>query len=483
MKKSAFKYISKVFVSLICILYIFLPINNIVYAQDNSGEVLGDATTFTDSQKTLLLAKPAVVQVSNIITGQIVIQATLANSLGAPGIAGMYYEFTLGFGGSGFFITDNGYLITNGHVAQPDNDIIAYYAIAQLAESIYRDAIIIMWENTYGYTPTESEVDAAFDIILNQTYGGSFEAMVNDLYSTDYRGGNLKMESVKNNNFIQTGAVSGTEKVVKELGKAANVIDTLYDGDFDSSDIALLKVEGANFPTVELGSSQNVQIGSELYVIGYPGVVDQTTGYFTDVESSLEPTITKGIISAKKTLVDGTEAFQTDAAISGGNSGGPALDSNGKVIGMATWTISEYEGVESYNFLISIESIQKLLSKNNITPNEGLTSKKWEEALNEYSSKCYTNAKKKFEETKNLYPDNVDVEDFLTKCQTAIDKGEDKCLSKIEPWMYILGAVCCGLGFLVFIIIVFVFIIKGKKKKDSNVSSEVKKEAKEESKK
>jgi len=284
----------------------------------------------------------------------------------------------------------------------------------------------------------------------------------------------LKMDSVKFNNYIQTGAVVGTQTYVQEYGKAATIVDTLYEGDYDSKDLALLKVEGSNFPTVELGSFENVQIGSEVYVIGYPGVVEEGTGYFTDVESELEPSITKGIISAKKKLVDGTEAFQTDAAVSGGNSGGPALDVNGNVIGVATWGLGAYQGAESYNFLISIEKVQNLLSQNNITPTKGLATQKWEEALDQYSQKCYTNAKKKFEEAKNLYADNVDIDDFITNCQEAIDRGEDECLPAYSTWMIIGGAVCCLLGIVAVGVIIFVVFISKKKKKGEEVPKEEK---------
>jgi len=464
MKQSACKYWHKVTLVTMCFISLFISISpGKVFAEEN-GVVLGDATTFTDSQRNLLIAKPAVVQITNIVTGQMTIQSTLASALGAPSMAGMYYEFGIGLGGSGFFVTDDGYLLTNGHVADPEDDLVAYYALAQLYESIYRDAIIVMWESSYGYTPSESEVADTFDYILWQSYGGDTDAMIIDLYATNYKGGDLKMDNVKNNNYIQTGAVSGTEKVVKELGKAANLVDTLYDGDFDSNDIALLKVEGSNFPTVEMGSFQNVQIGSELYVVGYPAVVEVATGYFTDVESELEPSITKGIVSAKKKLVDGTEAFQTDADISGGNSGGPALDETGKVIGMATWSIGDYEGGESYNFLISVESLETILTRNNVTAEKSLTTQKWEEALGEYENKCYTKAKKIFEETQDLYGDNVDIEEFITKCQTAIENGEDECLSEIKPWMIIAGASCCLLMTGAFVVVILFVVIKKKKR-------------------
>jgi serine protease Do len=437
----------------------------------NAQEVLGDSTNFSESQINLLISKPAVVQITNVITGEMIIQATLANTLGAPQATGSYYEFTIGFSGTGFFVTEDGYLITNGHVAKSGDDLIAYYACNQLAETIYKDAIILSWESSYGYTPTNQEVEDTYTYILNQTYGGSYDALVWDLYFYDYRGGNLEMDNVKQQNYIQTGSVVGTEKLVEEYGKSARLIDTSYDGDFDSKDLALLKVDGNNFPTVELGSFSNVQIGTEVYAIGYPAVVEEYTGVFTDTTSELEPTITRGIISAKKKLVDDTEAFQTDAAISHGNSGGPVIGSDGKVIGVATWGLGEEQGAESFNFLISVEQVETLLSKNNVTAEKSSTTEKWEEALNEYSNKCYTKAKEKFEESEDLYGDNVDVSEFITKCQQGIDNGEDVCQSDPTIWIVVAIAGLCLLMLAVVVIVIIVIVIV-KKKKSKKVETE-----------
>jgi len=434
-------------------------------------EVLGETTTFSEDQKALLYAKPAVVQITNIVSGKLIMQSAIATQLNAPQLTGKTYQFVTGFTGSGFFLSSDGYLVTNGHVVKPEDDLVAYYALSLKAEEIMKDALRYAIISNYGYTPTSEDLEEMYLSVLNSSYGGSYEEMVWDLYETDYKGGNIKMDSVKNNNYIQTGAVSGSQKLVQEYGRAATLVDTSYAGDFDSKDLALLKVEGTNFPTIDLGSFTNVQIGTEVYVIGYPGIVEVATGIFTDVESGLEPTITKGIISAKKKLVDGTEAFQTDAGISGGNSGGPVVDNNGKVIGVATWSISP-QGEDNYNFLISVEQVNNLLNKNNVTSSESITTTKWKEALDAYSDKCYTKAKGLFEDTKTLYSDNVDIDDFITKSQTAIENGEDECVTNIETWMYVVGALCCLGVFGGGVVVLFVFVIAKKKKSKTKETKE-----------
>ena len=461
---------------LVTLLSVQFPIS--VKAQE---EVLGDSTAFSGDQQSLLVVKPAVVQITNIITGELILQSAAATQLNAPQLTGRSYEFTIGFTGSGFFINPDGHLITNGHVAKPENDLIAYYGLAQTSEQILKDAIYYTAQANYGYTPSEAEIEEAYQYTLTSTYGGSYDAMVEDIYTTDYKGGNIEMDSVKNNNYIQTGSVSGTKKTVEEQGEAATLVDSSYVGDFDSKDLALLKVSGSNFPTAELGSFENVQIGKEVYAIGYPGIVESGTGTFTDVESGLEPSITKGIISAKKTLVDGTEAFQTDAGISHGNSGGPVVDNSGKVIGIATWSFGDNPGGESFNFLISVEQIQSLLSKNNIKAESSVTTQRWSEGLDLYSDECYSDAKDKFEASKNLYAGNVDADDFISNSQSKIENGEDLCVSDSDMLIFIGVIVCCvlaigGTGALIFFVVI-------KKKKGKKSSTEVKTEEKAEVKK
>ncbi|WP_419805772.1 S1C family serine protease [Terriglobus sp.] len=92
-------------------------------------------------------------------------------------------------------------------------------------------------------------------------------------------------------------------------------------------DLALLKINAPNLQPVELGNSNNLQVGQKVFAIGNP--------------FGLSGTMTRGIISAMRSVrgpngsaID--NAIQTDAAINPGNSGGPLLNSRGQVIGINT---------------------------------------------------------------------------------------------------------------------------------------------------
>ena len=129
------------------------------------------------------------------------------------------------------------------------------------------------------------------------------------------------------------------------------------------TDIALLKVEGKNYPFLELGSSDDLIVGEWVIALGNP------FGLFALND---KPTVTVGVISAidrdwgqtkeKRLYMD---MIQTDAAINRGNSGGPLVNSLGQAIGMNTFIYSEgpYEGFVGIGFAIPIDRIKEIVEE------------------------------------------------------------------------------------------------------------------------
>ena len=110
------------------------------------------------------------------------------------------------------------------------------------------------------------------------------------------------------------------------------------------SDVAVLKIDAKNLPTVKIGDPQNVRVGDWVIAIGSP--------------FGFENTVTAGIISAKsRTLSDeGYVPFlQTDVAVNPGNSGGPLFNMNGEVIGINSQIYSRNGGYQGLSFAIPID--------------------------------------------------------------------------------------------------------------------------------
>jgi S1-C subfamily serine protease len=100
----------------------------------------------------------------------------------------------------------------------------------------------------------------------------------------------------------------------------------------EMQDIALIKIQGNNFPFLSFGSSKDLQLGQSVIAIGN-ALSEFRNTVSVGVVSGLSRSITAGSYSTGETE-QLNELIQTDAAINPGNSGGPLLDLNGNVIGM-----------------------------------------------------------------------------------------------------------------------------------------------------
>lgn len=133
----------------------------------------------------------------------------------------------------------------------------------------------------------------------------------------------------------------------------------LMGNEFDL-DLAVLKIEGSNFPTLAIGDSNATNVGDWVVAIGNPYGFDHT--------------VTVGVLSAKERPISISEQnetrkyehlLQTDASINPGNSGGPLLNTNGEVIGINTAVSSQAQGI---GFAIPTSTIKENLEnlKNNV---------------------------------------------------------------------------------------------------------------------
>ena len=127
------------------------------------------------------------------------------------------------------------------------------------------------------------------------------------------------------------------------------------------SDIALVKVDGSDLPYAELGNSDDVVIGEWAIALGNP---------FGLFEINDKPTVTVGVISStgmnlgRQGNAIYRDMLETDAAINGGNSGGPLVNSLGEVIGINTliFTGGVSQAFVGYGFAIPVNKVKKIVS-------------------------------------------------------------------------------------------------------------------------
>jgi serine protease Do len=142
--------------------------------------------------------------------------------------------------------------------------------------------------------------------------------------------------------------VKGADNVLVKLSDGREFSKAKVLGVDERSDVAVVKIEATNLPTVKFGDSGNVRVGDYAIAVGNP--------------FGLEHTVTVGVISAKAREVDAFsrqrstagEYLQTDASINPGNSGGPLFDIYGRVIGVNNAIYSESGGNIGIGFAIPI---------------------------------------------------------------------------------------------------------------------------------
>lgn len=159
---------------------------------------------------------------------------------------------------------------------------------------------------------------------------------------------------VDSSGYIMTNAhvVEGAQRIRVALpipgdsGRAVpvgkrHILEARLVGVHKDTDLALLKIDEKDLPTLPLLSQQRPRVGQLVFAIGSP--------------EGLQNSVTMGVVSAVSRQADPEKALtyiQTDAPINPGNSGGPLVDMNGSVVGINTFILSEGGGSEGLGFAI-----------------------------------------------------------------------------------------------------------------------------------
>ncbi|MFI8559860.1 DegQ family serine endoprotease [Pseudomonas putida] len=156
--------------------------------------------------------------------------------------------------------------------------------------------------------------------------------------------------------------VADADEIIVRLSDRSELKAKLVGTD-PRTDVALLKVDGKNLPTVKLGDSEKLKVGEWVLAIGSPFGFDHS--------------VTKGIVSAKgRTLPNDTYVpfIQTDVAINPGNSGGPLFNMKGEVVGINSQIFTRSGGFMGLSFAIPIDVA---LDVSNQLKKDGKVSRGW----------------------------------------------------------------------------------------------------------
>jgi len=301
--------------------------------------------------------------------------------------------------GSGFLVSHNGYVVTNAHVVLP--------APEQEVWGIVIPKVLERWQ------------------------------LPDTMENREYVANHVRMRSAATSRVVVRlpqqvfGSVAGKmfETQVKHFGEP-----------YPGVDLAVLKVDVRNLQALELGTSTHLESGSKVVVIGFPGAAKLSGAVF-------DSTVTSGIVSSRKESEEGHEVIQMDAAVESGSSGGPVLDSSGKVVGVEVLSYSFKQG---FNYFIPIEQVQEFLTDALIRPDPGVTHKVYERALAQLWNENYGDAIEEFRAVLDIYPEHPYAQSYIVQSRLAIERQEGPDYN----------AVFFGIGaFLIVLVIVLFFIV------------------------
>lgn len=368
--------------------------------------------------------------------------------------------------GSGFIVSPEGYIATNGHVVKASVGEV-------LSTSIELGNLTVIKSYLNFLTKANLVSQATANDFYSKAAAGDKDAIKS--ISSSLSDSSLGSTEVKENSNESVYAIQLSDEAVvfdpKNLKSfnydqnivKAKLIDINYDpyanipkDGFTGSDVAILKIDsGSNYPFNRLGSILGVGQGSKLTVVGFPGSAENE---LVSKDQSL-PTATQGTVSSIRNA-NGTsnKLIQTDTSIAKGNSGGPAYDSAGEVVGLATYKSSDgSDGNTKINYMRDIQDIKDLLSKDNIQlPKESSGIQKlWEQGLAKFSKAYYTSAIADFKRLKAEYPQNRLVDNFIARAEDAKSKGKEA--TNPDLYLLLIGA---SIVFIIIPTLILFYVIR-----------------------
>ena len=331
--------------------------------------------------------------------------------------------------GSGFVASEDGFIATSAHVVatkddeikQKINDFVLQGIKAGFAASVLTD------------TKRTADQKQKFQIFFEK-------------YAAQY----LKIENQKKE--IHVALAKGTPgQTLQAKGIPATVAAT---GEpVPGKDVAILKIDpgSSKLPSLAVGDENSLKSNDELAAIGYPGdsiFKDQSTD-----PRQVEPTITHGGYQRASEPQTGYNAFATRATIQAGESGGPMVDGQGRVVGVIAFGIADVNGniQPDLGFAVPASVIKEYLGKAKAGAGQSQTESEYRMALAEFDQKHFKTALPLFRDAKSRWKDNPYVDAYISDSEKGIVDKADKTppsIGELAAWG---GGGVVGLALLVLL--------------------------------
>lgn len=326
--------------------------------------------------------------------------------------------------GSGFFATEDGYLVTASHVVSADKADLRTRALATYNEP---DAVATDRSNLANDLIAELGFEGD-GVSLTAAQQNTIEAFW-QRWVAKY----LSLDKIDVKYYLGSGNVEAGDRLTSN-GVRASVVS--IDPTSTGHDVAILKADLTGVPTLPLGTG-TPRIGDVTYAVGYPrqGYLDESV----PANQVIPATMSTGKISLMDTRSTGWTAYGTTATLTHGDSGGPVLDAKGHVMGLVSYSRVDDTGKQVYGggFFVPSQYILADLEKAFVTVKNDPTNltNSYYHALAEGDIQRYRVELPILQSIEARSPFDAYVKDDIIATQSEVLTGRDRTPPDLVPYV------------------------------------------------
>ena len=382
-----------------------------------------------------------------------------------------------GIVGSGSIISNDGYISTNGHVVEI-NPSAAFQEYINL--SVSNGNTQALKDYLHYLINSNIATKAQLTSLINAINSGDNTAiqtllnLTSNIPLTDYQVtakhvsygvqlSNNPMRVVASGthlNFMYLSTIVPAKLIGDNYDASRNIADKVDFGTYSGTDVALIKIDGKNFPLISLGKSATIHESDQVLAVGWPGFVDG--GLDTNKAFTIPTATTGSVVSIQKEVAGLYRVIITDTPIAEGNSGGPAFNNLGDQIGLTTYAVSSADpnsGVtkeSSGGILRTVDDIQGLITKYNVhLKTNSQVNTLWNNVIADFTVGHFKHAAILTTQVKKLYPSDYLATSFQLAAQQQIKAGHDTSSPKLA---LIIGAIVAVVLFIGSLIVAIIYI-------------------------
>ena len=356
-------------------------------------------------QEALLRAKPAVA----LVTARVDAEITMNCGKGPVTVKPSPFVET----GTGWFVDGRGWVVTNAHVVDPVQRNPPWVA-HELKKKAIDQACVEPALRAQGLMPGQRP-----DLEDRIRREASDQAL-----------SSAQVELQARLTVLLSNGVTLPAEVKKFSAPIGLGVDNKPLPD-SGRDLALLRVTEGVYPALDL-AARDPQVGDAVHILGFPGVV--LSHELLNRSATIEASVTNGAVSGFQIDAIGQDMIQTDAPAAHGNSGGPAVGDDARVVGVLTFVSLSQGGaiVQGFNFLIPARDVRTFLQGTDVRPGESRFNPVWAEGVALLLAERYRAAAARIGEANALLPNLADV-------RRALAEAEDKVRNpppRPFPWAW-----------------------------------------------